>query len=139
MSSCTAVSCDWRGSDILDYLKTPRFLNVDCFKFDVQEFYPCCKAGLEDVKLKEKEKCVLKYYIMPNSITDQHSFYLSLIKIVVWEKSKSWQVTADTIIVHWHFYTEYVIVPFRFQNSWQSPHNSIKRCTLKAIKEWITQ
>lgn len=41
--------------------KTSKFLTADCFKFEVQDFYPCRKAGLEDVKLKEKEKYVLKY------------------------------------------------------------------------------
>lgn len=61
MSSCTAVRVVTEEVLISWTIKTPKFLTVDCFKFEVQEFYPCCKAGLEDVKLKEKETCVLKY------------------------------------------------------------------------------
>lgn len=41
--------------------KTSKFLTADSFEFEVQDFYPCCKAGLKDVKLKEKEKYILKY------------------------------------------------------------------------------
>lgn len=61
MSSCTAVRVSIEEVLVSWTIKTPKILTADCFRFEVQVFYPCCKAGLEDVKLKEKKKCVLKY------------------------------------------------------------------------------
>lgn len=70
MSSCTAGRVVTEEVLISWTIETPKFLTVACFKIEVQKYYPCCKAGLEDVKLKERKMCfkILKHATFNNRV-----------------------------------------------------------------------